>query len=262
MTTSLQSSSRNWFDQGGGKYAQFRPEYPPALAAFLASKSPNQHLAVDVGCGSGQLTKQLSEHFDQIIGMDPSVDQLAHASTQKNINYICADAQALPVADGQASLIVAAQAAHWFDLPRFYAEVRRIAKPDAAVALVSYGVLQLDDDLNNRFAQFYWHEIGSYWPAERKLVDNGYADLPFPFEEHEAPPMAITQQWSLQQLLGYIGTWSATKRLREANNMMVLEKFATDLAAIWGDPDQCRSIRWPIAIRLGDVATHRQSPNR
>ena len=88
-------------------------------------------------------------------------------------------------------LITAAQAAHWSDLPRFYDEVRRIAEPNAILALISYGVLHLDGALGERFEQFYWQEIGPYWPAERKLVDSGYATIDFPFAEFAGPPIAI-----------------------------------------------------------------------
>src|SRR5690606_22222870 len=128
----------NWFDQGGQAYARFRPQYPAALAAYLASIAPDTALAVDVGCGNGQLTHLLAEHFTAVAGFDPSADQLAPATTRANVTYQCAPAERLPLPDRCASLISAAQAAHWFDLPAFYAQVRRIAKPGAVVALISY----------------------------------------------------------------------------------------------------------------------------
>jgi SAM-dependent methyltransferase len=247
------NTPRNWFDQGGQAYARFRPEYPPELAQFLASVSPGTALAVDVGCGNGQLTAQLAAYFDKVLGADPSADQIAHAATHPRVQYVCAPAEQLPAADGSAQLITAAQAAHWFDLPRFYAEVRRVAAPHAALALVSYGVLRLDEALDARFSRFYRDEIGPYWPAERKLVDSGYADLPFPFEERAAPPLAIRKTWRLDELLGYISTWSAVRSVREAGREDILQGFATDLAALWGDPARSRDVDWPINMRLGTL---------
>lgn len=252
MTHETQDT-RNWFDQGGQAYARFRPEYPPELAQFLATVSPNTALAVDVGCGNGQLTCQLATHFDKVLGLDPSADQVAHATTHPRVEYLCAPAEALPVANHCASLITAAQAAHWFDLPRFYAEVRRIGAPGAVLALISYGVLRLDDDLDALFGHFYWHEIGPYWPAERKLVDSGYADLPFPFAEQSPPTLEIRKAWNLEQLLGYISTWSAVRSVREASRDDILQNFAADLTALWGDPTQYREVRWPINMRLGEL---------
>ncbi|VUZ23410.1 Uncharacterised protein [uncultured Comamonas sp.] len=243
---------RNWFDQGGAAYARFRPEYPPELARWLAAQAPHHGhaLAVDVGCGNGQLTAQLAEHFQRVLGLDPSREQLAHAAAHPRVAYACAPAEALPVPTGSASLIAAAQAAHWFDLPRFYAEARRIGQSGAVLALIGYGVLRLDDDaLHARFQHFYTQEIGPYWPAERKLVDSGYADLPFPFAEQAAPALDIRKQWDLPALLGYIATWSAVRQAREAGREDLLQNFATDLAELWGAPACRRAIVWPIHLR-------------
>lgn len=146
-------ASRNWFEQGGEAYARFRPEYPPELAQFLASISKDKALALDVGCGNGQLTRQLAQHFDQVLGLDPSCDQIAHAAAHPLVQYACAPAEQLPLADHSASLITAAQAAHWFDLPRFYAQVLRVGSRNALLALISYGVLRLDDELDARFGR-------------------------------------------------------------------------------------------------------------
>ena len=74
---------RNWFDQGGQAYSRFRPEYPLELSAFLASIAPNKNLAVDVGCGSGQLTCQLADHFICVAGFDPSDEQIDHAGRRQ-----------------------------------------------------------------------------------------------------------------------------------------------------------------------------------
>lgn len=130
---------KNWFDRGGQAYAQFRPEYPAELAEVLASLAPTTDLAVDVGCGNGQLTVQLASHFDAVIGVDPSADQIANARLHGRVRYVQAPAENLPVPKRRAGLITAAQAAHWFDRPAFYNEVRRIAVDDAVLALVSYG---------------------------------------------------------------------------------------------------------------------------
>ena len=247
------AAPRNWFDQGGKAYARFRPEYPPELAQFLASAAPGTALAVDAGCGNGQLTVQLAAHFDRVQGADPSADQIAHAVAHPRVAYACAPAEALPVADHEAQLITAAQAAHWFDLPRFYAEVRRIGAPRAVLALISYGVPQLDPALNPRFSRFYCDEIGPFWPAERALVDTGYADLPFPFEEQSVPALSICKTWNLEALLGYLSTWSAVRSVREVAREDILQGFAADLTALWGDPAQGREIRWPINMRVGTL---------
>lgn len=244
---------RNWFDCGGRAYARFRPEYPPELARYLAHASPSRELAVDIGCGSGQFSTRLADEFAEVIACDASADQLASAPVRADLRYIRASAEAVPLPDRCASLVSAAQAAHWFDLPAFYAEAVRIARRDALIALVSYGVPRLEEGLQARLDRFYHEEIGPWWPSERKRVDNGYRDMPFPFIELEAPPFEIRASWRLDDFLGYVSTWSAVKRLRETGNDGVIAGFANELAVLWGEPATVRPISWPISMRLGTV---------
>ncbi|MDA5193039.1 class I SAM-dependent methyltransferase [Govanella unica] len=244
-------ASKNWFDRGGQAYARFRPEYPLGPARFLAETARSHKCAVDVGCGNGQLTAQLAAYFDDVVGLDPSADQIANAPAQQGVRYICASAEKLPLPDRSANLITAAQAAHWFDLPAFYAEARRIASDGAALALISYGVLRLPGDLQSRFDRFYHDEIGPYWPPERKLVDRGYRDLCFPFEERQAPQMDIQLAWALGDFLGYLSTWSAVQRVKGTGREDILNDFARDISRLWGDPTKTQPVSWPINMRIG-----------
>ena len=247
-----EKQSTNWFDQGGRNYALFRPEYPPELARVLAGLTTRQRRAVDVGCGTGQLTAQLATYFDDVIGVDPSAEQIANAKAHPRVRYLIAAAEQIPLDDHSADLITAAQAAHWFDRPAFYAEARRLAAPNAVIALISYGVMQIDDGaLNKRFASFYRDEIGPFWPRERKLVDSGYADIDFPFAEIPYPDLSIERNWRLQDFLGYLSTWSAVRRANEAGKSNILDTFFADFSRIWGDGVQ--RVSWPINMRLGRI---------
>lgn len=245
--------SKNWFDQGGQNYARYRPDYPSALCAFLASVVPDKSVALDVGCGTGQLTLQLASHFDTVFGLDPSADQIGNAVPHERIRYQCAPAERMPLPASSVSLVTAAQSAHWFDLASFYAEVGRVAVEGGVLALISYGVLRLDTDLHERFSRFYQEEIGPYWPPERKLVDSGYSTIEFPFAEIASPSLEIRLNWNLTELLGYISTWSAVRRALEEKRETVLESFATDFAKAWGGLDVRRPVTWPINMRIGTI---------
>ena len=245
---------KNWFDQGGKAYAAFRPQYPPELAQFLKSCVPSGEIAFDVGCGTGQLTYLLADHFKTVIGTDPSADQISNAAKKANITYKAAPAEKLGGEDGSVDLITAAQAAHWFDRPQFYKEVRRLAKPEATLALISYGVLSFEDAaLDRLFSTFYHDEISPYWPPERTLVDSGYQTIDFPFDEMTPPPFNITLEWDRDQFLGYLSTWSATRKAREAGQEKVLHRFADQLNEAWEKPPSKQIIHWPIHMRLGMV---------
>lgn len=243
----------NWFTHGGADYARYRPEYPPELGRYLASLTAHTEKALDVGCGTGQLTRLLADNFNAVVGVDPSESQLASAEQHPAIRYLASPAETLPVDFSGFNLITVAQAAHWFNLPEFYREVRRISAPDAVLALISYGVMQLDDELQSRFQRFYVEEIGPYWPAERKMVDDGYQTLSFPFAEITPYAMNITVEWPLEALLGYISTWSAIKKAEAAGKGELLSAFAADIRQLWGRAEQPRTIVWPINMRLGNV---------
>src|SRR5690606_18351837 len=126
-------------------------------------------------CGNGQLTTLLAAHFEAVVGVDPSADQIANARAAGRIRYVESPAERLPLPGAVADLVTAAQAAHWFDLPAFYREVQRVAAPGAVLALVTYDVPRLGPPLDERFLRFYRVETGPFWSPERDLVDSGYA---------------------------------------------------------------------------------------
>ncbi|MGO1948901.1 MAG: class I SAM-dependent methyltransferase [Mycobacteriaceae bacterium] len=241
----------NWFT-GGAEYATFRPSYPTQVSSFLADIAPGTDLAIDVGCGTGQLSVQLADYFERVAGFDPSESQISAASPHPNIAYEVASAENLPVADGTADLVTAAQAAHWFTLPDFYAEARRVGRDGAVIALVSYGILRIfDPDVQERFGRFYYDEIGPYWDPERRYVDEGYRTMPFPFEEVGAPELSIDADLDREEFLGYIGTWSAVRKAEREGRSDLFQNFSADIVDIWGDNGRPRQVSWPVAVRVG-----------
>lgn len=249
---SMESNSNSaHFQSGGEAYALHRPSYPPELAQQLAQACVGNRLAIDVGCGSGQLSLLLADHFERVLATDISADQLAHVHQHPKLTYRLEAAESISAADASADLIVAAQAAHWFDLDRFYVECRRVAAPGAVVALVSYGVPYIEGVLNARFQRFYWQQTPPFWPAGRHQVETGYSELPFPFEQLPFSMLFIQRQWTAGQFLDYLKTWSAYRRACDSGGKIVFDLFEQELLTHWGGPDQPQRICWPISVRLG-----------
>ncbi len=243
----------NWFESGGLNYARFRPSYPAELVRAIVEMSPRRSLAIDVGCGTGQFSWLLGEQFQKTIGIDPTRDQISHATAHPRVEYVVATAEQLPVADGSVDLITVAQAAHWFDLDVFYREVRRIASDEALLALVSYDTPVLEPPANERFWQFYSEELEPYWPPERRLVDEGYQTIGFPFEEVDFPSFSFRQHMTVNDFLGYIATWSAIVAVKEADQLALLAGFKQDLQLLWGESEISRLVTWPINTRIGVI---------
>ena len=241
----------NPFAEGGADYARSRPNYPAELVTALAAACAAQERALDVGCGNGQLSVALADAFAEVIGTDPSESQIASAKRHPRVRYRIEAAESIGEPDQSLDLVVAAQAAHWFDLDRFYSEARRVLKPGGVLALVSYGVPELEGDVGEAFQTFYWGPFHQYWPNERRHVEDGYRSLEFPCAEFTLPPLAIERHWTLAELVAYIETWSAARAARKSDGVTMLEDGLADLATAWGDSAQVRLIRWPISLRLG-----------
>jgi len=220
---------------------------------FLASVVPGRGLAWDAGCGSGQLSVLLAERFERVVATDASPEQIAHAAPHPGVEYRVARAEASGLPDRCVDLATAAQAAHWFDLDAYYAEVRRVARPGAVIALLTYGVMTIGPDIDPIVRAFHAGTLRPHWPPERRPVDEGYRSLPFPFRELDAPPMELRAEWSLPDVLGYIGTWSAVRALERDEGPDPFVAFRHRLAGAWGDPALRRPIRWPLGMRVGRV---------
>jgi SAM-dependent methyltransferase len=231
------------------RYAAYRPTYPPALVDALADRAPATALAWDVGCGNGQLSVALAGRFARVIATDPSAAQLAAATVHPRVEYRREPAEASSLAAASADLIVAAQAAHWFDWPRFVAEAARVGRPGALIALVSYGAPSLEPDDAARALARYRAAVQRHWPPGREHVDNGYRDLVLPWPAVDAPPFAMQAAWTRDQLVGYVSTWSATARCTEAEGPAAFDRLRAELAEVWPG-DELRTIRWPLAVRL------------
>jgi SAM-dependent methyltransferase len=251
--SSSASGFKDHFSAHAAGYAAHRPTYPHRLIEVLAAAAPARGRVLDAGCGTGQLSVLLADAFDEVIATDASDRQIAEATPHPKVSYRVVRAEASGLADASVDLVTVAQAAHWFDLEPFYAEVRRIARPGAALALISYGTFTGGPDIAPVLHRFYHDETGPYWPPERRHVEAGYRTLPFPFAEVATPQLAIEVSWRLADLLGYVDTWSAVRAMEAAVGRAPYQRFGDDLGAVWGDPERRRPFRFPLALRLGRV---------
>lgn len=249
------SNFKDHFSSLAAQYAAFRPTYPASLFDALASVCVRRKLAWDCACGTGQATLGLAEHFESVIATDASAQQIAAASAHPRVQYRVAPAEDSGIEARSVDLVTVAQALHWFDLQAFYREVHRVLAPGGVIAVWTYGVLEVEGEDVNRLVQTFYHDIvGPYWPQERRLVENGYGALPFPFEELTAPKLAMEAHWPLSHLIGYLKSWSSTSRFVAANGWDPTEKLHEQLSTYWGNPDAPRVIRWPLFVRLGRVS--------
>src|SRR3954465_15056939 len=239
------------FSKQSSVYARFRPKYPDALFEFLANLCRRHELAWDCATGNGQSAVPLARLFGSVLATDASDRQLMNAEPNPRIQYRVAAAERSGLATGSADLITVSQAIHWFRIEEFWTEAKRVLRPDAVIAVWSYAFVEITPDIDAVVNRLYSEIVGRYWDFERKLVEDGYQSLDFPFAELTAPPFMIDTSWSLSHLIGYLQSWSATQKFIAANNADPTEMIARELADQWGNPSDVRHVRWPLRIRIG-----------
>ena len=239
------------FSGHAADYAKARPSYPPELFAWLAQRCAGRDLAWDCGTGNGQAAQALAGHFQRVHATDLSATQVAQAEPHPRIDYRVAAAETSGLNDRCCDLATVAQALHWFCNETFYAEVRRVLKPGGLFAAWTYTLLRGEPALNAIVEDFYRNTVGPWWPPERRWVDLAYREMPFPFADIATPKLEIRLEWTRDDLLAYLRTWSATQRyIKELGSDPCIE-LGERLRDIWPQSDSRKSIIWPIALRCG-----------
>jgi SAM-dependent methyltransferase len=241
---------KDHFSRQATDYAKFRPRYPKKLFNYLGSVAPARQLAWDCGTGSGQAAVGLVSIFDRVIATDASDKQIARAQRHQRVEYRIAPAEHSGINSGSIDLIMVAQALHWFDLDDFYAEARRVLRPNGVLAASAYNLLHIEPAIDHVINRYYCEVVGPFWPPGRELVEQ-FAGLPFPLQEVDPPKFEMTAHWDLERLIGYLRTWSSTQRFIAAKRSDPLNEINSDLRAAWGTPEQTRKVTWPLTLRVG-----------
>lgn len=238
------------FSATAGAYRAFRPTYPDRLFGRISAACSRRELAWECGAGSGQATGGLVAHFRRVVATDASLAQLSGLRVPGASPVACL-AEAAPLADGCVDLVAVAQALHWFRLDAFYAEVERVARPGAVVAAWTYSFPTVGPDVDPVLLRFASEEVGPWWPEERRHVDDGYRTLPFPFEARAVEEFETVRSLTSAEVLGWIGTWSAVRRAREALGRDPLEGLREAWREAWPTDGSRRTVRWPVRLLLG-----------
>lgn len=133
---------RQRFDKTADDYERHRPTYPPALIDWLVTEAKLAAGAriADLGCGTGIASRLFAERGYRVTGIDPSDEMLAKARAHGGATYVKGEASATGLDAASIDLAIAAQAFHWFDVPKTMAELRRILKPNSDRAAAFWNV--------------------------------------------------------------------------------------------------------------------------
>lgn len=244
---------KDYFSKHASSYAQFRPAYPRALYDFIVSKVSEKKIAWDCATGNGQAAATLAGYFEKVIATDASALQIRSAQKISNVQYRVMPAEKTTLEDQSIDCITVAQAVHWFEFDRFYQEVKRVSKPGAVIALWSYGLHQISEEIDPISKYFYAEIVGPYWTKERRYVEDEYKTIPFPFKTIPVPPFSMELEWNYFDLAGYLSTWSSTQRYIQEKKLNPMDAIEEKLLFYWGDAKKTKKVSWPIYLKLGMV---------
>ena len=241
---------KDHFSGHAADYARFRPNYPAKLFDYLASISSEHELAWDCATGNGQAAAGLADHFAKVIATDASARQIENAQPNPSISYSVAPAEASGIDPDSIDLILVAQALHWFDMDRFFAEAKRVSTESGILAVSTYTLVSVHPEIDAILSKFYHETTGPYWPPERDLVETNFKKVRFPFSELPSREFEMHQEWNLAQLIGYLRTWSATKNFIAACGFDPVDSLMQELGSVWHDPEHVRQVTWPLKLRI------------
>jgi SAM-dependent methyltransferase len=244
--TSSRKVFQDHFSGHAGDYARYRPKYPPELYQFISGICREHELAWDCATGNGQAAIGLANYFDQVIASDASSQQVQSAEDHESVSFVVAPAEQSGLPDNSVDVVTVAQALHWFDIGAFFREAARVLKPDGVLCIWAYEHCRADASIDPIINDIF-EAVEEYWPPEREIVESRYRDVQFPWPLLDAPEFAMTASWSVDDILGYFGTWSATRRFQATTGANPIDPFSADLRCAWGE--NRRLVSWPLTVR-------------
>jgi hypothetical protein len=240
------------FSTQSDQYAKYRPSYPKEIFEYIAELVPARQNAWDCGTGNGQAASYVAGYFENVFASDISAEQLKNAVRKPNIHYSVQAAERTGFPDNYFDLVLIAQAIHWFDFKKFYAEVKRTGVNGGIIMVLGYGLASVSPAVDKIIHRFYFDIVGPYWDKERKYVDENYQTIPFPFEEIKTPLFRNTYQWPLEHFAGYLNTWSAVKHFIKDKAFNPVDIIFEELKAAWEGQND-RDVNFPALMRTGII---------
>src|SRR5688500_9280947 len=175
------SGFEDHFSSGAAAYALHRPRYPDALFAWIARVAPGRTLAWDAATGSGQAASGLATHFDRVVATDASASQIEHAAPHPRVEYRVERAESSGLSGGAADVVTVAQALHLLGVAAFWVEARRVLRPGGVVVVWGYALPEISPAIDRVIDDFSNRTLAAYWPPERRILDDRYETIEFPF---------------------------------------------------------------------------------
>ena len=243
---------KDLFSKQAKSYARFRPKYPEKLFNLILKEVQLKENLWDCGTGNGQAAVYLSNYFKSVYASDISTNQLNEAEKKYNIYYSLQEAEKTNFPDKYFDLITVAQAVHWFDLEKFYEEVKRVGRHHAVIAIWGYGLFRIESKIDKIIDNFYFNVIGDFWDMRRRHIDSDYRTITFPFENVTYYKSDLETIMNLSELEGYLNSWSAVQKFISVNQTNPVGTLILNLKNLWKEKQQ-KLLQQPLFLKLGKI---------
>ena len=245
--------AKDKFSANASFYARYRPSYPAELIEYVVSFVKERNRAWDCATGNGQVAVLLADFFKEVLATDISQNQLSNAKKNERVIYSIARAEETNFPEDYFDLITVGQAYHWFNFLNFEKEVKRVAREEAVIAVWGYTLMVIGDPgIDNLLRKFYEEIVGPYWDPERKILEDHFRNVPFNFEPLPTKDFRIELNWTRNELLGFLRSWSAVQNFLKARGTDPVEIIAGQLEPVWSDKEE-KNIHFPMILKLGRV---------
>lgn len=236
-------SHQKLFQEKSDLYARARPTYPDGFYEYLAGQCERRNNAWDCACGTGQAAVALARYFRNVEATDISPSQIENAVSASNISYSVQPSEKTDFKDQSFDLITVALALHWLELEQFWKEVDRVLKPGGILAVFGYSFFRVTEELDVIFKESIRDKVYSYWNPRVFSLWNQYSEVKFPYEPVKVPNFPMELSLNLFQLFDYVHSWSAVRACMRVEGDEFFEKAFEQMAKVWGDPEQPRTVR-------------------
>ncbi|MBD0350421.1 MAG: class I SAM-dependent methyltransferase [Flavisolibacter sp.] len=237
------------FSVQASEYAQYRPVYPTGLFEFIAGLCSEHEMAWDSGTGNGQAARYLADYFQKVYATDISLSQIEQAFRHPKVEYKVEAAEECSLPPNSVDAVTAATAVHWFDEVRYYHQVNRVLKPGGILAIWSYADCEITPEVDE-VVKHYHQIIRQYWDERINKNLEHYVSQPFPYPLIEAPDFFIEKDYTLEDFMQYLFTWSSTQTYIKKHNKNPLDLIRTDLRNAWKGADERKAV-WKLFMKVG-----------
>ena len=186
-------------------YVRYRPGYPPEVLDLLRVECGLQpsHIVADIASGTGLFTRLLLENGNSVFAVEPNAEMretgIRQLEAYNRLISVAGTAEETTLGSASVDFVTAAQAAHWFDLPRARAEFARILRPEGWCVLI-WNERRTESTL---FLRDYEQLLLTYG-TDYKEVRHERTTAIIP--EFFAPALANERVFDLRQRFDYEGT--------------------------------------------------------